>query len=87
MKHLYDNGEGELVVADSLEDAHRYHDIELGGEDDPAEIAHLLEGWVQVEDDAEVPIIQDDEKTTETKTAKEWASEHDTVTQVATTYW
>ena len=81
MNHLYQNGEGEIVAADSLEQAIRYHDCELGG------MATPEDGWTQIPDDAKVP-IGDPHGTgkTETKTAKEWASEYDEPTQAATTY-
>lgn len=87
MKHLYDNGEGELVVADTLEQAHLYHDVELGGHKDPDELADLKDGWFQVDDNAKVPIFDQEEDKPIVRTAAEWAAEHDEPTQVATTYY
>lgn len=89
MKHLYDNGDGELVVADSLEQAHLYHDVELGGEKNSKILAELRESWFQVDDEAEVPILLGEENNTdyEKKKAKEWAAEFDRPSQIATTYW
>jgi hypothetical protein len=83
MKHLYENHEGETIAADTLEDAARYHDCELGGAAEPEE------GWSQVPDNASIPILDgDDDKPGETitKTARQWAEECDHVTQVLTTY-
>jgi hypothetical protein len=89
MKHLYDNGEGELVVADSLQEAHHHHDVEMGGTNNPIELVEMFSQWSQVDDDAEVPILdlEVDTTTITTKTAREWAEMYDEPTQVATTYW
>jgi hypothetical protein len=83
MEHLYSNSEGELVVANSIDEAARCHDCELGGAAEPEK------GWHQIDDNAKVPIMQfDSDKEGEVvKTAKEWAEECDRVCQVATTYW
>lgn len=79
MKHLYQNDEGEMVVADTLEQAAEYHDIILGGNTGP------LSGWTQVGDEVVVPIGNED-GTSESRTAKEWAEGWDEPTQIATTY-
>jgi len=81
MKHLYSNYENEMVDADTLEEAARYHDCELGGADYPED------GWSQIADKAIIPIVDEETGLTEKKTAREWADEYDTVTQVATTYY
>lgn len=81
MLHLFSNYEGELVAANTLDEAARYHDCELGGSAEPEE------GWSQVPDGARVPICDwDDTGETETMTASEWAAQFDEPTQVATTY-
>jgi hypothetical protein len=81
MKHLYDDGEGEIYAADSVEQAER-HVRELVGEKDydPAEY-----GWVQVDDDKPLS-IRDENDVPVTKTAREWAAECDKPVQVSTQY-
>lgn len=74
MLHLYSNFEGELVSADTVEQAAKYHDCVLGGEEKPRD------DWTQVQDVAFVPIDG------QIKRASEWAAEDDSPQHVLTTY-
>lgn len=80
MLHVYQNFDGELVVADTAEQAGTYHDCELGGN------AEIQGDWDQVPDAAVIPIRDSESETTEKKPASEWAAEYDKPTQIATTY-
>lgn len=85
MKHCFRNSDGEVVAADSAEQASRYHDVELGGgELDEAD-------WTQVPDDELIPVLIKDDNPKEKdevvrKPASEWAAMHNTPALVATSY-
>jgi hypothetical protein len=68
MRHLFDNGDGELVAADTLEDAFAHYGS-LGGE--PGDKGD----WFMVPDTQDVT-IRDDNGVPETKRAREWAVPH-----------
>lgn len=81
MKHIYSNHEGELVVADSLEEAAKHFDIDMGGKD------QIQKGWYEIPDDAEVSITDyDGTGKTEVKTAADWAGEYKRPVQISTEY-
>lgn len=81
MKHLFSNYEGEVVAADTLDQAARFHDCELGGAADPEE------GWSQIADTARIPFKEEEgDDPAETKTASEWAADYNEPTLVSTTY-
>lgn len=80
MNHLYQNEEGELVAADTLEDAARHHDCELGGSAEPDD------EWSQVPDEKVVAITDGESGERIQKTAREWAAECPSPVLVATTY-
>lgn len=81
MKHLFQNDDGELVAADTAEQAGRYHDCELGGYPEP------VGDWRQLDDDEWVDIRDCETDAVEVKTAAEWAAEFDQPGIAATTYW
>ena len=89
MKHVFENGDGEMVAADTLEQAHLYLDVYLAGEKDVAVLAELKENWLQIDDLKIIPIIDtaSADLTVIEKTAIEWASQFNETTQIATTYW
>lgn len=81
MRHLYWNGEGETVAANSLEEAARFHDCEMAGKAEPDN------DWEQIDDDDLFTINDyDSDGRSVTKSAGEWAAECREVTQVASTY-
>jgi hypothetical protein len=81
MKHLFQNSDGELVAADTVEQAAHYHDCQLGGDEEPQP------GWSQVPDDKVITVHDDDDpEGTSAKTAREWAEDCDVAEQIATTY-
>ncbi|MEM8876024.1 MAG: hypothetical protein AAGD32_17395 [Planctomycetota bacterium] len=82
MKHLYKNNDGEVVAADSAQQATQFHDVELAGE--PAN----ADDWTQIPNDKVITAGADDGPPgyTETHTAAEWAGEHLEPAIVFTTY-
>ena len=83
MKHVYQNDDGEQIAADTKEQAARYHDCELGG------AKELPEDWEEdwsVVPDSSVLTINVLDGVPETKTAREWAAEHDSPNYVSSTY-
>ena len=81
MKHLYRNNDGELVAANSVKQAGRYHDCTLGGEPEP------LPDWEQVPDDERITIGGVGPRGgRRRKRAGDWAAEYKRVEIVATTY-
>lgn len=81
MRHLFQNRDGETIAADTLDQAARYHDCELGDWDEP------LSGWRQLPDDEELPVYDDRSDSFTTKSSREWAEECNQPTIVASTYW
>jgi hypothetical protein len=79
MLHCFMNDDGEVIAADTAEQAGRYHDIELGGH------AEIQGTWRQMPDDKEWK-VDDEEDGVQTKTCSEWAAEHETPGYVSTTY-
>lgn len=81
MKHLFWNGEGETVAADTVEEASHYYDCELGDEAAPTN------DWKLIPDETNFTVREAGENgETLTKKAKEWAAECSSTTVVATTY-
>ena len=79
MMHCYQNDDGEIIAANSIDEAARYHDCELGGAAEPED------GWRELPD-AELVSVREDDGTVATKTAGEWAAEHGKPGYVSTTY-
>lgn len=79
MKHLYRNSDGETVAADSLEEAARHHDCELGDEPEPQ-----LEDWHQIPDEKVLRFSEEGKQ--KTMRAVYLAMDSATVELVLTTY-
>lgn len=81
MRHLFQNEEGEVVAADTAEQAGRLHDCELGG--DP----EIVGEWTQIPDDQEITMTEEPEPPKKIKkTAAEWAADYMDTAVVSSTY-
>jgi hypothetical protein len=77
MLHCYDNGEGDIVAADTPEQAREWYK-KSGGLTD--EEAGTVESWCQIDDDKPLEVGFDDgpkgAPRKVTQTSKQWAAEH-----------
>lgn len=80
MKHTFENCDGERIAADTLEQAARYLECNLGGAAEPD-----LDDWEQIDDDAVFGVTEEDGSVVE-KTSREWAAEHSEPGYVSSTY-
>lgn len=81
MKHLFENSDGEIVAADTAEQASQYHDVELSG------VSLNADEWDQLPDGAVIPFVEeDDPKKVIRRTNREWAEEYETPEVHSTTY-